>query len=119
VTEQAAHKKHAARVRANRSEPATKLVTVTGHARQAVYLARQEARTLGHGCVETGHLLPGLLRQRESPAASALSSLGIAVSALREEVKNALGEREPARVGTRERAAAVEERLMRALVKAR
>ena len=99
VTKQAAHKKHAARVRANRSERATELVTVTGHARQAVYLARQEARALGHGCVETGHLLLGLLRQRESPAAGALSSLGITVAGLRGEVKTGLAERELARAG--------------------
>ena len=123
VTKQAAHKKHAARARANRSEPATELVTVTGHARQAVYLAKQEARALGHGCVETGHLLVGLLRQRESPAARTLSSLGIAVSALREEVKSALVEREPARAGTRDRVpigprarAALEQSLREALL---
>ena len=105
VTKQAAHKRHAARARAKRPERGAELVTVTGHARQAVYLAKQEARALGHGCVETGHLLLGLLRQRESPAADALSSLGVAVSSLREEVKSGLAEREPARAGRGERVA--------------
>jgi hypothetical protein len=103
VTKQAAHKKHAARVRAKRPGLERQLVTVTGHARQAVYLARQEARALGHGCVETGDLLLGLLRQRESPAATALSSLGVALSPLRDEVKSGLAEREPVRRGPGDR----------------
>jgi hypothetical protein len=123
VTKQAAHKKHAARARAKPTGRETQLVTVTGHARQAVYLARQEARALGHGCVETGHLLLGLLRQRESAAAGALSALGITASALREEVKTSLAEREPARVGRGDRVsigprarAALEQSLREALL---
>ena len=123
VTKQAAHKKHAARVRAKPAGRDTQLVTVTGHARQVVYLARQEARGLGHGCVETGHLLLGLLRQPESAAASALSALGVAVPALREEVKTSLAEREPARTGRGDRVsigprarAALEQSLREALL---
>lgn len=82
VTKQAAHKKHAARVRAKESrEPVPEgeraRLVVTGRARRSVRTARQEAESLGQRYLGTEHLLLGLLRDRDGLAAQALESLGV------------------------------------------
>lgn len=91
VSRQAAHKKHAPRLRAKQSrEPVpqderAKLV-VTGQARRSVRLGRREADGLGQRYLGTEHLLLGLLREDQGPAARALGSLGVTLAAARGEV---------------------------------
>ena len=90
VSKQAAHKKHAKRGRAaaggNGRDGARQRLVVTGRARWAVQFAREEATALGHDSVGTEHLLLGLLREAEGPAALALSAAGITLDAAREVV---------------------------------
>jgi hypothetical protein len=81
VSKQAAHKKHASRLRATaRTAFATTArergVVVTGEARRVVKHAVREARELGHPRVGTGHLLLGLLKE-EHEASAALRALDL------------------------------------------
>ena len=90
VSKQAAHSKHAERVR-ERSVPQPPptnppRVLITGEARQAVRHAREEARVLGRPTVGTEHLLLGVMHG-SGPAAKALEALGMAP----DEVRAALG----------------------------
>ncbi|HET8529463.1 MAG TPA: Clp protease N-terminal domain-containing protein [Gaiellaceae bacterium] len=63
----------------------------TERARQAVVLAQDEARALGHNYIGTEHLLLGLVREQEGLAARALDALGITLAAVREEVQRIVG----------------------------
>jgi ATP-dependent Clp protease ATP-binding subunit ClpC len=63
----------------------------TERARQAVVLAQDEARALGHGFIGTEHLLLGLLREEQGLAARALGSLGVTLEAAREHVVEIVG----------------------------
>jgi hypothetical protein len=81
VSKQAAHKKHAPRLRATaRTAFATAArergVVVTAEARRVVQHAAREARELGHARVGTGHLLLGLLKE-EHEASAALRTLDL------------------------------------------
>lgn len=83
VSKQAAHKKHASRLRATaRTAFATAArergMVVTAEARRVVHHAVREARELGHARVGTGHLLLGLLRE-DHLASAALRSLGLSL----------------------------------------
>ncbi len=51
----------------------------TERARQAVVLAREEARTLMHNHIGTEHILLSLLREEHGLAAGVLGSLGVTV----------------------------------------
>jgi hypothetical protein len=68
VSKQAAHKKHARAVRAiaepadTEAVPSDARVVVTAQAREAVRLAREEARTVSSRIVGTEHLLVGVLQ---------------------------------------------------------
>ena len=62
-----------------------------GPARRVVVLAQDEARMVNHHYVGTGHLLLGLLREREEVAARALESLGISLEAVRQEIEGIIG----------------------------
>lgn len=59
----------------------------TERAHRVLRLAQEEARHLNHPAVGTEHLLLGLLRDGDSVAARALSSLGVNLKAVREEVR--------------------------------
>jgi hypothetical protein len=64
----------------------------TDKARQAVVLAQDEARRLGHPEVRTEHLLLGLLAvDGDSAATRALTGLGIPLDDLRREVEERIG----------------------------
>jgi hypothetical protein len=97
VSKQAAHKKHAHRLR---SKPAASPVSdgeraklvVTGEARRSVRLAREEAVALGQGYVGVEHLLLGLLRDTEGAATETLASVGVTLEAAREQVVRLLAE---------------------------
>jgi ATP-dependent Clp protease ATP-binding subunit ClpA len=63
----------------------------TDRARQVVVLAQDEARELNHGYIGTEHLLLGLLRSSDGIAARSLESLGISLSAVRQQVTAIVG----------------------------
>ena len=63
----------------------------TDRARQVVVLAQEEARMLNHNYVGTEHLLLGLLREGDGIAAQALTSLGIGLDAVRQQVEGIIG----------------------------
>ena|GEM_PF-1161680 len=72
----------------------------TDKARQAVVLAQEEARRLGHPEVRTDHLLLGLLAvDGESAATRALTGLGIPLDDLRRQVEERIGRGEGAPSG--------------------
>ena len=58
---------------------------------QVVVLAQEEARTLKHSYIGTEHILLGLLREEEGPAARVLESLGLAVERVRAQVVRIVG----------------------------
>ncbi len=61
--------------------------------KEAIGQARRAAADLGHDWVGTEHMLLGLIRVEESPAARILSELGFTQDELRETVKTAIAER--------------------------
>lgn len=63
----------------------------TDRARRVVVLAQEEARMLNHNYIGTEHLLLGLIHEGEGIAARALESLGITLSAVREQVQDIIG----------------------------
>jgi hypothetical protein len=71
----------------------------THPARQAVVLAQEEARRLGHAVVGTEHLLLGLLAVPEGVGARTLAGLGTPLDELRVEVEGRIGRGEGAPEG--------------------
>jgi len=67
------------------------LARFSDHAAAAVFMARQEARRLGHGSVDPEHLLLGLLRVGEGTGISALDRLGVSGEALRRQLEESIG----------------------------
>ena len=66
----------------------------TDRARRVVVLAQEEARELGHNYIGTEHILLGLLREPEGAAAQALEALGIGLDAVRQQVRQIIGQGE-------------------------
>ena len=64
----------------------------TERARQVVVYAQDEARALKHNYIGTEHLLLGLLREEEGPAARVLEGLDITVEETRAQVVRIIGE---------------------------
>jgi ATP-dependent Clp protease ATP-binding subunit ClpA len=64
----------------------------TDRARRAMNLAQDEARRLNHNYIGTEHLLLGLVGEGEGVAARALTSLGIGLDAVRQQVEEAVGQ---------------------------
>ena len=60
-------------------------------ARQAMTLAQEEARALGHTYLGTEHLLLGLTGQADGVAAAVLAVLGVERSAVRATVERIIG----------------------------
>jgi len=67
----------------------------TGRARAAVASAQEEARALGHRWIGTEHLLLGIAADPDSVGAKILTRAGLEHSALREAVRQAIGEGSP------------------------
>jgi ATP-dependent Clp protease ATP-binding subunit ClpC len=65
--------------------------TFTERGLQALALAQEEARRLRHDHAGSEHILLGLIRDRGGLAAETLSSLGLDLTALREQVEDILG----------------------------
>jgi ATP-dependent Clp protease ATP-binding subunit ClpC len=74
-------------------------VNFTQPARQAVVLAQDEARELGHDWVGTEHLLLGVMREGEGIGARSLRALGIRIDDVRSRVVEILGREGAAPVG--------------------
>jgi hypothetical protein len=74
-----------------RRQPKGMFQRFTDRARQAIYLAQEEARLLRHDHVGPEHLLLGLLYEGEGVAATALESLGISLEDVREQVEEIIG----------------------------
>lgn len=58
----------------------------TDRARKAMALANQEALRLGHGYIDTGHILLGLMKEGSGVGAATLKSLGVDLKEARREV---------------------------------
>jgi hypothetical protein len=124
VSKQAAHKRHAARVREARPDPTAppqRRLLVTGQARRVVELARAEARAAGRPEVGPEHLLLGLLADDHGTALRALEAAGVELATAREslyavsrDAGRADGARGRIRV-SREARAALEESLRQAV----
>lgn len=73
----------------------------TQRAQHVIYLAREEAKAMGHPAVGTEHLLLGLLRENEGIGAKALISLGLELGAVRKAVKDMVtpGREAPEEIG--------------------
>ena len=71
----------------------------TDRARRVVVLAQEEARKLNHNYIGTEHLLLGLIRESEGVAAKALESLGISLDAVRQQVREIIGQGQQAPSG--------------------
>jgi len=64
----------------------------TDKARRVVVLAQEEAKSLNHNYIGTEHILLGLLHEGEGVAAKALEALGISQEAVRDQVKEIIGQ---------------------------
>lgn len=64
-------------------------ITLTPQMKKVVELAINEARKLGHSHVGTEHLLLGIARENESPAAKVLASFGVSLETVRDNVTSA------------------------------
>ena len=65
--------------------------TFTERARKVMVLAQDEARHFDHNYVGTEHILLGLVREGEGVAAQALTSLGVTLERVREQVESIVG----------------------------
>ena len=64
----------------------------TDRARRVVVLAQEEARLLNHDYIGTEHILLGLVHEEQGVAARALTELGISLEAVRDEVRQTIGQ---------------------------
>ncbi len=71
----------------------------TDRARRVVVLAQEEARMLNHNYIGTEHILLGLIHEGEGVAAKALTSLGISLQAVRQQVEEIIGQGQQAPSG--------------------
>lgn len=61
-------------------------VSLTPRSEKALQMACLEARQLGHGHVDTEHLLLGLLRESDGDAARVLTDLGVGYEEVRRRI---------------------------------
>ena len=71
----------------------------TDRARRVMVLAQEEARLLNHNHIGTEHLLLGLVHEGEGVAAQALESLGVSLTAVRQQVEEIIGRGQQASSG--------------------
>ncbi|MFC7458455.1 ATP-dependent Clp protease ATP-binding subunit [Brachybacterium sp. GCM10030267] len=64
----------------------------TDRARRVVVLAQDEARLLNHNYIGTEHILLGLIHEAEGVGAKALEALDVTLDAVREQVRDIIGE---------------------------
>jgi ATP-dependent Clp protease ATP-binding subunit ClpA len=126
ISKQAAHKRHARRVRAAPEQPRTtsqRRLLVTGQARRVVERAREEAHATGEAEIGPEHLLLGLLRDDHGTALRALEAAGVELEAARaalpggEGAKTVAGEAAAGRVKVSPQARATLEESLREAVR--
>jgi ATP-dependent Clp protease ATP-binding subunit ClpC len=66
-------------------------IPFTPRAKKALELAAEEARSLGHNYIGTEHILLGLIREGEGLASQVLSSLGVDLKKIKDEISDLLG----------------------------
>lgn len=91
TSKQAVHKRHAARLAAKReaaASPYAPRIVIRGRARLAVRYAREEAALAKDDSVGTAHLLLGLLREGQNPAAHMLGQMGVSLDEARLNLQN-------------------------------
>jgi ATP-dependent Clp protease ATP-binding subunit ClpC len=71
----------------------------TDRARRVVVLAQDEARMLNHNYIGTEHILLGLIHENEGVGAKALESMGVTLDAVRDQVRDIIGEGNQAPTG--------------------
>lgn len=59
----------------------------TERARRAIFFAQEEAARLGENCVGAEHLLLGLIRENDNPAAGILERQGVYLGRVRQDVE--------------------------------
>src|SRR5690625_2826496 len=64
----------------------------TDRARRVVVLAQDEARLLNHNYIGTEHILLGLIHEAEGVGGKAREALGVTLDAVREQVRDIIGE---------------------------
>jgi hypothetical protein len=94
ISKQAAHRRHAHRT-VRPSGTKRHQLMVTGAAKQAVHLGRLEASERGAKRAGTEDLLLGVIRLGEGPTGATFESLGITLSAVRDEVAEFFGYEAP------------------------
>src|SRR5215472_5042447 len=72
----------------------------TDRAHQAVVLAQEEARMLGHDYIGTEHILLGLIYEGRGIAATAMESLGVDIEVARRRVEEIVGRGQAAASGS-------------------
>ncbi|MBM3187964.1 MAG: ATP-dependent Clp protease ATP-binding subunit [Chloroflexi bacterium] len=75
---------------------ADKFDRFTMRAKQALSMAQEEARRLGHGYIGTEHLLLGLLREEDGIASRVLTDMGLSIGQVRRAVERMVGRGERA-----------------------
>lgn len=78
-------------VRSRRRRPALAFDLFTERTRDAMALAQDEARRLGHDFVGTEHILLGTLRRSDSVGAGVLAGMGVRLSEVRAAVESDVG----------------------------
>jgi hypothetical protein len=94
ISKQAAHKRHANRIREapeRPQPPPQRRLLVTGQARRVVDRAREEAQASGSAEVRPEHLLLGLLRDDHGTALRALEAAGVRLDAARSSLPREAG----------------------------
>jgi hypothetical protein len=121
ISKQAAHKRHAGRIRSRtgrRQAGPRRRLLVTGQARRVVQRARAEARAAGRAEVGPEHLLLGLLGDDHGTALRALESAGVELEAARAALPRTPGvPAEGGRVPVSEQARAALEQSLREAVR--
>ena len=74
------------------SKAANKEIEISPRVQQVLKYSVDEAKSLGHSYVGTEHLLLGILREKESIAATILESHNITIDNVRRELRRILGE---------------------------
>ena len=87
-------------------QPASGHIPFTPRAKKVLELALRESVQLGHDFIGTEHLLLGLVREGEGPAAQVLAQRGIELDAIRQQVIRLLHGHQGGRGGRRGRRAA-------------
>ncbi|KAB8192805.1 ATP-dependent Clp protease ATP-binding subunit [Nonomuraea phyllanthi] len=91
VSKQAAQKRFVPKEGGSLGDDLRAYARYTNRARRVVVLAQREAQTAGHGHIEVGHLVLGLLGERDGLAAKTVVALGASLDAAKQAITAVLG----------------------------